>query len=82
MPSPKSRRSKTLLQSSKTAKPRDILEFATAERPESTLSRLEPALDLVDHVNPALAADQTVVAVAATQRFQRVTDLHGTILMR
>jgi hypothetical protein len=33
----------------------------------STLARLETALDLVDHVNPALAADQTVVAVAATQ---------------
>jgi predicted component of type VI protein secretion system len=51
-------------------------------RLESTLARLEAALNLVDHVNPALAADQTVVAVATTQRFQRVTDLHGTILMR
>jgi hypothetical protein len=45
-----------------------------------TLARLETALHLVDHINPALAADQTVVAVTATQRFQRVTDLHGTIL--
>jgi hypothetical protein len=34
---------------------------------ESTLARLETALNLVDHVNPALAADQTVVAMAATQ---------------
>jgi hypothetical protein len=48
----------------------------------STLARLEAALDLVDHIDPALATDQAVVAVAATQRFQRVTDLHGTILMR
>jgi hypothetical protein len=48
---------------------------------DTTLARLETALDLVDHVNPALAADQAVVAVAATQRFQRVTDLHGTILI-
>jgi hypothetical protein len=48
----------------------------------STLARLETALNLVDHVDPTLAADQTVVAVATTQRFQRVTDLHGTILMR
>ena len=49
---------------------------------ESTLARLEAALNLVDDVNPALAADQAVVAVTTTQRFQRVTDLHGTILMR
>jgi hypothetical protein len=46
-------------------------------KPDSTLARFETALNLVDHVNPALAADQTVVAVATAQRFQRVTDLHG-----
>jgi hypothetical protein len=34
---------------------------------ESTLARLEAALDLVDDVNPALAADQAVVAVTTTQ---------------
>ena len=57
--------------------------FSRPERPRGrdlALARLETALHLVDHINPALAADQTVVAVAATQRFQRVTDLHGTIL--
>jgi hypothetical protein len=43
---------------------------------QSTLPRLEAALHLVDHIDPALAADQTVGAVTATQRFQRVTDLH------
>jgi len=48
----------------------------------STLPRLEAALDLVNHVNPALAANEPVGAMAATQRFQRVTNLHGTILMR
>jgi hypothetical protein len=42
------------------------------------LAGFEAALHLVDHVDPALAADQTVVAVATTQRFQRVTDLHGS----
>jgi hypothetical protein len=47
----------------------------------SALARLEAALDLVDHINPALAADQTVVAVTTAQRLQRVTDLHGTILL-
>jgi hypothetical protein len=46
----------------------------------STLARLEAALHLVDHIDPALAADQTVVAVTTAQRFQRVTDFHGTIL--
>jgi hypothetical protein len=49
--------------------------------PESTLARLEPTLDLVDHVNPALATNKTVIAVTTAQRFQRITDLHGTILM-
>jgi hypothetical protein len=50
-------------------------------RDKSALARLEAALDLVDHIDPALAADQTVVAMTTTQRFQRVTDLHGTFLM-
>jgi hypothetical protein len=47
----------------------------------SALARLEAALDLIDDVNPALAADQTVVAMTTAQRFQGVTDLHGTFLM-
>jgi hypothetical protein len=47
----------------------------------SALARLEASLNLVDHINPALAADQTVVAMTTAQRFQRVTDLHGTFLM-
>jgi hypothetical protein len=46
----------------------------------STLAGLETALHLIDHVNPALAANQTVGAMAATKRFQRITDFHGTIL--
>jgi hypothetical protein len=44
----------------------------------STLAGLEATLHLVDHINPALAADQTVIAMAGAQRFQRVTDLHGS----
>ena len=35
-------------------------------RSDSALARLEAALNLVDHVNPALAADQAVVTVATT----------------
>ena len=42
----------------------------------SALAGLEPALGFVDHVKPPLAAHEAVVAVATTQRFQRVTDLH------
>jgi hypothetical protein len=56
------------LQSSKTSKTREGENFRgdhAGIRPDSTLARLEAALNLVDHVNPALAADQTVVAVAA-----------------
>jgi len=74
------------LQSSKTSKTREGEDFrarpgTTGLSLDSTLARLEAALNLVDHVDPALAADQTVVAVASAQRFQRVTDFHGTILM-
>jgi hypothetical protein len=58
-----------------------ILRRTEGAEAESTLARLEAALNLVDYIDPALAADQTVVAMAATQRFQRVTDFHGTILM-
>jgi hypothetical protein len=57
------------------------LNIEGSARASSALARLEATLDLVDHIDPALAADQTVVAVATAQRFQRVTDLHGTILM-
>src|SRR4051794_4905993 len=44
----------------------------------STLAGLEAALHLFDHIDPPLAADQTVVAVATTQRFKQFTDLHGS----
>ena len=41
------------------------------------LTRLEAALDLIDHVDPSLAPDQAVVAMTAAQRFQRISDFHG-----
>jgi hypothetical protein len=37
---------------------------------ESTLTSLETALCLVDHINPALTTNQTVVAMARAQGFQ------------
>src|SRR3979490_1544816 len=80
MPSHKSRRDGRFLQSSKSN--RTASKTCEGGRPPrqreclSALAGLEAALHLVDDVNPALAADQTVGAVATTQRFQRVTDLH------
>ena len=50
------------------------------KRHQLALASLEAALDLVDDVNPALAANQTVVAVTAAEGLQRITDLHGTML--
>jgi hypothetical protein len=41
------------------------------------LARLEAALRLIDDVDAPLAPDETVDAMAAAQRFQRVTDFHG-----
>src|SRR5690606_29889648 len=43
----------------------------------STLARLEAAVGLVDHIDPAAAADHAVVAVTALERLQAVDDLHG-----
>src|SRR6185369_4624984 len=42
----------------------------------SALTRLEPAVGLVDHIDPALAPHDAVVAVTAAQGFQRITDFH------
>jgi hypothetical protein len=42
----------------------------------SALAGLEPALDFVDHIDPALAPDQAVGPMATAQRFQGVTDFH------
>jgi hypothetical protein len=65
------------------SKARDTEDFGRAAKrgaQQSALPSLKAALNLVDDVNPALAADQTVVAVATTQGLQRITDLHGTML--
>jgi len=48
-----------------------------AKRPAaSALASLEARVHLVDDVNAALAANQTVVAVACLERFKRILDLH------
>ena len=41
------------------------------------LARFEAALGLIDDVDAALAPDEAIVAMAAAQRFQRITDFHG-----
>ncbi len=46
----------------------------------SALARLEAAIGLVDDVDPTLAPHDTVVAVAAAQGFQGVTDFHDNLL--
>jgi hypothetical protein len=43
------------------------------------LTRLEASLGLIDHIDPALAPHDAVVAMAATQGFQRVTDFHDAL---
>ena len=42
----------------------------------SALAGFEPTLGLVDHVDAAFAAHQTVCAVAAFQRTQGIFDFH------
>jgi hypothetical protein len=41
------------------------------------LASLEARLDLVDHIDPALAPDELIGAMAAAQRFQGVADFHN-----
>jgi hypothetical protein len=41
------------------------------------LTGLEAPLRLINDVDAALAPDDAIVTVPATQRFQRVTNLHG-----
>src|SRR5689334_23972362 len=48
-------------------------------RMRSALARFEAALGLVDDVDPALAADDAVVAVTAAQRLERIADFHGDL---
>jgi hypothetical protein len=45
----------------------------------STLARLKAAIGLVDDVDAPFAPDNLVVAVAAAQGFQGVTDFHDNL---
>jgi hypothetical protein len=56
--------------------------MAMEREPRSALPRLEPAVGLIDDVDAALAAHQAIVAVAAEQRFQRVTNFHDALWIR
>ena len=51
----------------------------TAWLSDLTLAGLEAGLGLVDHIDPAFTPDNLVVAVSATQRFQRITDFHSNL---
>src|SRR5665647_1956256 len=52
----------------------------TDPRPGLALASLIAAVGLVDDIDPALAPDDLIVAVAAAQGFQGVTDFHGSTL--
>lgn len=45
----------------------------------SALPRFEAPVGLVDHIDPALAPHNLIVAVAPAQGFQRVTDFHDAL---
>jgi hypothetical protein len=51
------------------------------ERLELALTRLEARIGLVDDVNPALAADNLVIAVPLDERLERIADFHGLHLI-
>jgi hypothetical protein len=43
---------------------------------KSALTGLKAAIGLIDDVDPALPAHQTIIAVPAAQGFQGITDFH------
>jgi hypothetical protein len=45
-------------------------------RRKSALTGLKAAIGLIDDVDPALSAHQTIVAVPAAQGFQGIADFH------
>ena len=44
--------------------------------PKSALTSFKAAIGLIDDVDPAFSAHQTIIAVPAAQGFQRITDFH------
>src|SRR6185503_2272137 len=44
------------------------------------LARLVARVGLVDHIDPALAADDAAILVPLLRRLQRIDDLHGSVL--
>jgi len=44
------------------------------------LAGFHPRVLFVDHIDPAVAADDTAVFVASFRGFQRVTDLHDRLI--
>jgi hypothetical protein len=57
--------------------PKQLRRGQTFRDFKSALAGLEARICLVDDINPALAADQLVVAMALQQSLQRITDFHG-----
>ena len=51
--------------------------FRCEYRAVSALTGFEPALGLVDHIDPTLTAHDATIAVTLLERAERVLDLHG-----
>mgnify|MGYP000412675065 CR=1 FL=1 len=49
---------------------------------ESALAGFEAAVGLVDDIDAPTATNHAIVAMTALERLQRVTDLHGWVLLR
>src|SRR4029077_5719470 len=47
--------------------------------PRSALTGLKAAIGLIDDVDPALPAHQTIIAVPPAQGFQGITDFHDDL---
>lgn len=45
--------------------------------PDLSLTGFEAAVGFVDYIQPATAADDATIAMAAAQRFKRVFDFHN-----
>jgi len=73
------RRNWAAIQSSSLAERSAVRRGAGEKQSRSALARFETPLRLINDVDPALAPHDAVVAMAAAQRFQRVTDFHGVI---
>jgi hypothetical protein len=56
-------------------------QIVAKQKPVSALTGLEAGIGLVDDVDPSLAADQLVVAMALHQTLEGIADFHDYTYM-